>query len=313
MTLPNWTRRARKVALAASQRSRGWGHSAFRFARAKLGLLALLLLAAAVALGVWSLINFWDWLQTGPDGPESGSTTVRNLGLVIGGVAAILLAVWRSRVAERQAETAQRSLLNERYQQGAEMLGSGVLSVRLGGIYALRRLAEDHPEHYHIEIMKLFCAFVRNPTGEAGGSNWKDSRGRDPLEEIDGPQLREDVQSIMDGIGSRSKMVIDLETKKGFTLDLRGADLRGALLQYSDLSGADLNRADLSYAVLSKADLSGSRFGMFLPNPPTNGLTQHQIDQACADPGNPPDLGGIVDDVTQEPLVWRGKPLDPSE
>ena len=171
MTLPNWTRRARKVALAASQRSRGWGHSAFRFARAKLGLLALLLLAAAVALGVWSLINFWDWLQTGPDGPKSGSTTVRNLGLVIGGVAAILLAVWRSRVAERQAgaaqsqsDTAQQSLLHERYQRGAEMLGSKVLTVRLGGIYALQRLAAEHPEQYHVQITQLFCAFAQHPT-----------------------------------------------------------------------------------------------------------------------------------------------------
>ena len=31
--------------------------------------------------------------------------------------------------------------------------------------YALQRLAEEHPERYHIQIMRLFCAFVRNPTG----------------------------------------------------------------------------------------------------------------------------------------------------
>ena len=53
----------------------------------------------------------------------------------------MLLAVWRSIVAERQADTAQQSLLNERYQKGAEMLGNEVLSVRMGGIYALGRLA----------------------------------------------------------------------------------------------------------------------------------------------------------------------------
>ena len=44
------------------------------------------------------------------------------------------------------------------------MLGSEVLSVRLGGIYALQRLAEEEPKQYHVQIMRLFCAFVRNPT-----------------------------------------------------------------------------------------------------------------------------------------------------
>ena len=44
------------------------------------------------------------------------------------------------------------------------MLGSEVLSVRLGGIYALQRLAEEWPDQYHIQIMRLFCAFVRLPT-----------------------------------------------------------------------------------------------------------------------------------------------------
>ena len=44
-------------------------------------------------------------------------------------------------------------------------------------------------------------------------------------------------------------------------------------------------------------------------NIPVNGLIQEQLDQACSDPDNPPDLGGIVLDAgTGKPLVWRGKP-----
>ena len=38
------------------------------------------------------------------------------------------------------------------------------LAVRLGGIYALQSLAEEHSEQYHAQIMRLFCAFVRHPT-----------------------------------------------------------------------------------------------------------------------------------------------------
>ena len=57
----------------------------------------------------------------------------------------------------------EQSLLNERYQKSADMLGSNVLAVRMGGIYALQQLAHDHAGTYHLQIMNLFCAFVRRP------------------------------------------------------------------------------------------------------------------------------------------------------
>ena len=103
-------------------------------------------------------IMYWDWLSI-----ESNGSTIRNIVLVAAAMIALPLAIWRSIVAERQAKTAQRGLLNERYQKGAEMLGSGILSVRLGGIYALARLAREHPGGYHTQIMNLLCSFVRNP------------------------------------------------------------------------------------------------------------------------------------------------------
>ena len=94
---------------------------------------------------------FFLWLSN----LESWSTIIRNFGLVIAAGIALWFAKKRIAVSDRQAETAQRGLLNERYQKGAEMLGSKVLSVRLGGIYALHRLAEDEPEQYHVQIMRL--------------------------------------------------------------------------------------------------------------------------------------------------------------
>ena len=44
---------------------------------------------------------FWGWLKS-----ESNASTIRNVALVVGGVVAGLLAMWRSMVAERQADTA---------------------------------------------------------------------------------------------------------------------------------------------------------------------------------------------------------------
>ena len=123
-------------------------------------------IAGIVLVLVTSLSLAWCYWEELRGDQESLSATVRNVGVVIGGVIAILFAVWRSIVAARQATTAQLGLLNERYQKGAEMLGSKVLAVRLGGIYALARLARDHSGDYHTQIMSLLCAFVRNPTGE---------------------------------------------------------------------------------------------------------------------------------------------------
>ena len=65
-------------------------------------------------------IMFWDWLSI----RESNGSTIRNIVLAGAAVIALPLAVWRSIVAAHQADTAQYGLLNERYQKGAEMLGS---------------------------------------------------------------------------------------------------------------------------------------------------------------------------------------------
>ena len=86
------------------------------------GLIAVLLVLAGFF--VW---RFWDWLRMVPQDYESGTATVRNLGLLFTAIIALPLGIWRSFVAHRQSQTAQQGLLNERYQRGAEMLGSEVL------------------------------------------------------------------------------------------------------------------------------------------------------------------------------------------
>ena len=353
--------------------------------------LRLFLLLALVAVASISTVVFWDWLSndvwnwlgTAPNGEvrqETNSTTLRNIGLVVAGLIALPLAVWRSIVAQRQAEIAQRDLLNERYQQGAEMLGNDVLSVRLGGIYALQSLAEEHAGQYHIQIMRLFCAFARHPT--------KDNEVAPDVEGAvsnENPSLQEEVQAVMQAISACRRTRIALELEAGFRLDLRRADLKGmklsranlywahleganlshadiidanlstawlmdanlsstilvqanlteawlmsanlshsslraanlsgatsllgANLYKTDLAGADLSFANVSTANLSYTNLEGANLsGTYLEN--VENLTQVQLDEARADPKNPPNLAGLVDAETGMPLVWRGKPLD---
>ena len=279
-------------------------------------------IASASVFLVFSLcfaIRNWGWLHPEESTTASNSDTLRNMGLLIAGGLTLIFAVWRGWVAKCQADTAQKSLLNERYQSGAEMLGNDVLSVRLGGIYALELLAEEHPEQYHIRVILLFCAFVRNPTIDE-----RDKAAATESARVSQPRV--DVQYVMTFIGGRSEAGIQLERHCGFKLDLRSADLRRVWLKKANLSGARFDETDLSEATLIGANLSNvSLWGtnlssVLLAEPPegeeslaerdpVQGLTQKILDNACADTCRKPgQLNGILDAETRKPLCWRGGP-----
>lgn len=171
---------------------------------------------------------FWDQLieDTG-----SISTAIRNVALVTGGIAAIFLACWRSRVSERQANTADQGLLNERYQKAAEMLGHGIPAVRIAGINALRSLADNYPDQYHCQVIGLLCTFLRHPTKDVSIG----TKGT----------LRVDVQEAITAVGRRSTRGISIEKKANFKLDLHGADMSFGQLSGINLAGANLSRAKL--------------------------------------------------------------------
>ena len=195
---------------------------------------------------------------------ESNSTTIRNVGFLIAGVLALVFAVWRgvlaqrqSETAQRQSETAQQGLLNERYQKGAEMLGSEVLPARLGGIYALQQLAEDYPEQYHLRITRLLCGFVRLSASDPMIESVPESSGKQDREP---KTLRADVQDAMQAIVARSPAGIALEANGGIKLYLNDAYLSNLQLLDANLAYARLTNANLSRAVLTGADLSFARF-----------------------------------------------------
>lgn len=185
---------------------------------------------------------------------------VATAGILIGGVIALGVASWRAHsadqqanaaqkqvdtalrqvdtaqkqvaTAQRQAQTAYQGLLNERYQKGAEMLGSSVLSVRFAGIYALGQLAEDHPEQYYIQIMQLLCAFVRYPPDTDV-----------PRVSTEG-SARVDVTETVAWIGGHRNRAIEV-------LSEYQPDLTDAHLQDAYLGGADLSSALLENGMIS--------------------------------------------------------------
>lgn len=149
----------------------------------------------------------------------------------------------------------EHSLLFDRYQRGADMLGRDTLATRLWGVNTLEQVARENASDYHIPIMRLLSAFIRRPP--------------------DSPQIYAsasasylakrlpDVEAAAIAIGRRDAEGRALEAADNVVLDLSGAKLGEAQLIASDLAGvvlvaADLGRANLRDARLSFANLEGA-------------------------------------------------------
>ena len=229
-----------------------------------LGLWVAFTVGCAVFLGVFVSVEHWDWLKDGT-GQTSNAEAVRNISLVVGGGVAILLALWRSVVADRQAtaakrqsEIGERTYLNERYRQAASMLGDSEIPVRVGGIVALERLAGDHPAEFRHEAFKLLLEFVRTPPAlkQPQPKVW------DGWLQLERPATRQDVQAAISVIAKLERIPrIGDDLWKLFRMDLRGAQLCGVDFSELGLSGANLKleNANLMFANLTGMNLKGAQ------------------------------------------------------
>lgn len=67
-------------------------------------------------------------------------------------------------VAQAAAHDAVERRVTELYGQAVEQLGHDKAAVRLGGLYSLERLAQDHPTHRQT-VTDVICAYLRMPYG----------------------------------------------------------------------------------------------------------------------------------------------------
>ena len=145
--------------------------------------------------------------------------------------------------------TAERTLLNERYQKGVEMLGSDVLQVRLGAIFGLQRLSTERAKDYHLDNVRVLCSFVRE-------SSQQDKKGADSKE-----RSSEDLQAAIDFLKTRKKILRQIERRAGYkSLNLSGANLQGLDLSNGDLSNTVFDDANLANATLAKTQFKNCSF-----------------------------------------------------
>lgn len=150
--------------------------------------------------------------------------------------------------------------VTERFTRAIEQLGDKSLDVRLGGIYALERIAQSSRREYG-PIIEVLTAFVREHAAlkaEATANKSQVEPEHSDVGTVDDraeivPRL--DVQTVLTVLG-RSRRDWDHQP-----LDLRRTDLRGANFERADLQGANLRGANLQLANLSKANLDNVDLG----------------------------------------------------
>jgi Pentapeptide repeats (8 copies) len=269
-----------------------------------MGTVALLLLFLLVwKVPKWQVANITnekDRLAT-----ESGFR--QTLVQIVGGAALLggfYFTAQTLRTSQDTLRITQQGQITERFTKAIEQLGDKKrLMVRLGGIYALERIAKDSASD-HWSVMEVLTAFVREQSPAQTMPLDKTSGEKETEKNSYEHKPPSDIQAILTVIGRRTSTFgngeseqLNLHNTNLQGADLRNAQLQRAFLERAQLQGADLRRAQLQEAVLGGAHLQGTDLrGAQLQKAQlqkaqlqgadltaVENLIQDQISMACAD------------------------------
>jgi hypothetical protein len=178
--------------------------------------------------------------------PALTATAIGVGGTVIVGVAGFWANV---RNTNKTTALALQGQVTDRYTKAIEQLGSKEIDVRIGGIYALERIARDS-ERDHPTVMEVLAEFVRDHSAEQWPLPATHEAGVKPPPR----ETRPDVQAAVTVIGRRTTR----DDRQPIHLSMARANLTRAALTRANLTRADLIYADLTGADLTGADLTGA-------------------------------------------------------
>jgi hypothetical protein len=170
---------------------------------------------------------------------------------------------WRQvQTGRQQVHLAEQGQITERFTRAIDQLGSAHLDVRLGGIYALERIARDSPND-RATIGEVLTAYIR------GHAPWPPRLEDQPpieaaIETVAFLRLRApDVQAALTVLGRHPSMTATQPPNLSDTdlrrADLSNAELQGARLLGAQLQGPNLRAAQLQRVNLFHAQLQGAR------------------------------------------------------
>ncbi|UOX89754.1 pentapeptide repeat-containing protein [Amycolatopsis sp. FBCC-B4732] len=189
-----------------------------------------------------------------------------------GGIFALLLAVRRQWHQEfttlETARDAESRRITELYTKSAEQLGSEKAAVRLAGLYALERLADDNA-HQRQTIVNVVCAYLRMPPEATATPSGDRADDRPDGVQVGEAQIRLQAQRILarhlkerDPAGRTAQSYwreidVDLTGATLVDLDLSGCHPRSITVHGARLTGS----SDLSaIAADDVADFSDAEF-----------------------------------------------------
>lgn len=174
----------------------------------------------------------------------------------LGGLALLAGAFYTYRQVQtgrRQLHVAQQGQVTERFTRAIDQLGSENLDIRLGGIYALERIARDSPDDQST-ISEVLTTYVRThaPWPPALPGQYVATA---PIEDV--PELKvraPDVQACLTVLGRGG--FANQSQEFGERVELREVDLRRAWLVDASLERARLQGANLAGALLLGVNLT---------------------------------------------------------
>ena len=304
-----------------------------------------MVLPAIVGIALYVLLGFFLWGFISPERTTQKKDFAQLMAQIAGGLALLfgLYFTWRRvEISQRTLETQQDQQVTERFTRAIDQLGATDdegnkrLEIRLGGIYALERIAQDSPQRDYSTIFAVLCAYVRENTSRSTRENANlnlepNTEAEHPLrrrlrrlhtvftsreaeQEVGTNQPETEsqhnrpptyVQTILEVLSRLRRLEESgIVSALGAYIDLRGAYLSGAVLTGAHLTGAYLSEANLTGAVLTGVDLSGAYFDQ------PEELTKEQLEQAI---GNETTL---LPEGLHPPASWtqgEGRPANSKE
>jgi Pentapeptide repeats (8 copies) len=158
---------------------------------------------------------------------------------------------------EATLEIARQGQITERFTRAIDQLGQhgeDKLDIRLGGIYALERIARESAED-HGPIMEVLTAYLREHARARAAGPFQPGERASSIDAGEPPRLGADIQAVATVLGRRPE---ERRRQEQRPLDLREVDLRNADLSGAQLEGARLSGAQLEGAILRGAQLKGA-------------------------------------------------------
>jgi len=243
-------------------------------------------ISAALTVIAGAVCSYLNWVN--PADMSKKPEHLRNIILMIAGITAFAISIWRARIADKQAQAsntqaeatieqikiAAQSQITDRFTRAIEQLGKSgddILFLRIGAIQALERIGNDSRDDLPA-VIRLLAGFAR----ETSIAWYKSIENQGYLIAKTPPDVAEAVIALVRLNGKHFEFIreqnifVDLSGSHFPILNfpnsnlarfvLANSDLRGSNFWNSDLSDADFGGANLSNADFWSADLNNTNF-----------------------------------------------------